>query len=260
MAHLEAMTEIPRGGYICEPVLTIEDHRRVAVLKRDDLPEFEEIRNYAVAEMFDGMKLGGDGDQRLQLCPLEQILETRHRRMNSPATPVLDIRDTLQGTMTLLAQGEFTRPIKLDKLKSFFVESVTICKQNMRVGPFSDTQIMRQFNEDCRLRKSFFQNAETVDISILNAPWQTKVADPDGNIVVFRLVRDGKKVSLLGVCFRLTVTVTDLPPIIECAICLDACDADQWACVQCHNLLHHGCKEQIKTAGMSSCPYCRFAW
>ena len=264
MVHMEAKTEKLCGGYVMEPHRDLESLSAMNVLKRDDLPQFREARRYAEQQLADtDLKIGSRGDRRLQLTPLNHTSQAVRSRVDRIGTPLLASQPTLDGTVVLLAQGELDAPCKLDRLKSFFVELVTCHGDKKRLGPFSDTRIMRKFNEDCKQRKAYFRAAadgRTAEIrwEKLVAPMKVSLDDDDGNRLVVALVRYEGSVCLLGVSFAFTVDMQDAPPITECAVCLEECASDEWACVHCRNLLHHTCRRQTVNMGMAQCPYCRF--
>ena len=257
MAIWEAKTEASLGGYVQEATRTIAELRSMTVLNRDQLPKFDDVLRYA--SQVSDLKIGAHGDQRLQLTPLDQQVHAHTLRALNPNTAVLDVRTVTEGNMTLLAQGELAYPMKLDNLKTFWVDASTCNNETVRIGPISAQTIMRQFNEDCKRRREFFAKAPaSTEHTLLTAPWQTNIMDSDGNHLIVRLVRHLGKVCLLGVVFTFEAEVKDIPPMVECALCLEECAPSEWSCVQCRNLLHHACWQKIVCAGISSCPYCRF--
>ena len=49
----------------------------------------------------------------------------------------------------------------------------------------------------------------------------------------------------------------------ECATCLQVLDMDHddvWRCRVCRNVLHLDCFDRWRTAGRSSCPFCRHSY
>jgi hypothetical protein len=262
MAHMEGKTEMACGGYVMEPHRDLASLSAMTVLTREDLPSFREARQYAEAQLAGTIEIGSCGDQRLQLVPLDHTAQAIRGRVARIGTPVLASQPTLDGTVVMVAQGEVVVPCKLDRLKSFSVEVVTCHGDKKRLGPFSATRIVRKFNEDCKERKAYFRAAvdgrhADIEWQKLIAPMKVALDDEEGNSLMMALVRHQGSVCLLGVSFVLAVGMEDMPPITECAVCLEECATDEWACVKCHNLLHHACRRQTVMMGMTQCPYCR---
>lgn len=261
VVHIEAMFEEPRGGYVVDKPHTVDELKSITVLKREELPTFESVRAYALSQLMSNLDIGKEGDGRLQLAPLDMCIASQLERADMEGNPVVAACSVPNGSINLLAQGELHSPINLDKLKgSFFIESVTVSGQREKIGPFTDKDIMKQFNEDCALRKSFFRansKMNSIEKGLLVMPMQVGLTSPDGQRVLFTLVRHAEKVCVLGVSFAINVLVSDVPPSVECAICLEDCNTNEWSCVQCHNLMHHKCYKEIVDSGIAACPYCR---
>ena len=253
MVHLEARTEMPAGGYVQQVSRTTSEYRAMTVLTRDDLPLFAEARAYAQERIGDE-RMGDHCDRRLQLTPLDMNASALAERARRPGI-VLDSRQAPTSNVVLLAQGELATPLRLEKLRDFFVTAVTITGARVNLGPFRDKDIMRKFNADCAERRRWFRDGGTIDQTRLTAPHQVDMASVDGARVTIRLVRHEGKVCLLGVAFSITVDATELPPSVECAVCLEECDASEWSCPCCRNLLHHVCRDALPGR---LCPYCRF--
>lgn len=262
-ANMEREHEEPCGGYVRNVTKSMEDYRNSLILDADGLPSFDEELRKA-AQYFSEGPLGSPlhaGEGRLQLTLLDVQTTMMVARVAAGGAPLLAeyvVPDDTEFEFKMLAQGELSKPMLLHSVKSFHVDVYCITGEHFKLGPFSGPSVIRSFKDDCKERKRFLQSrGHPIESVILNAPYMTNIVGGDSKIC-FWLVKYNKHTCLLGISLSMRVAASLLPPCVECSVCLEECQPDQWACPRCRNLFHHTCVESLYEVGIRACPMCRF--